>query len=67
MTQATLVYLHGFLSSGGSAKAAQLATYLAAERPDIHYLRPTLPDTPMRRGPRSVAVSNPVWLKARSG
>ncbi len=46
MTQATLVYLHGFLSSGGSAKAAQLATYLAAERPDIHYLRPTLPDTP---------------------
>ena len=46
MTQATLVYLHGFLSSGGSAKAAQLATYLAAERPDISYLRPTLPDTP---------------------
>ena len=46
MTQATLVYLHGFLSSGGSAKAAQLATYLAAERPDIRYLRPTLPDTP---------------------
>ena len=46
MAQATLIYLHGFLSSGGSAKANQLAVYLAAERPDIHYLRPTLPDTP---------------------
>lgn len=46
MAQATLIYLHGFLSSGGSAKAGQLASYLAAERPDICYERPTLPDTP---------------------
>lgn len=46
MTQTTLVYLHGFQSSGGSAKAAQLADYVRLHRPDIDYVRPTLANTP---------------------
>ena len=61
MAQATLIYLHGFLSSGGSAKANQLAVYLAAERPDIHYLRPTLPDTP-REAWAAVCDCIKAWL-----
>lgn len=46
MAQPTLIYLHGFQSSGGSAKAGVLGDYLALSRPDIRYLTPTLPDTP---------------------
>ena len=46
MVRPTLIYLHGFQSSGDSAKARLLGDYLAQARPDIHYLRPTLPDTP---------------------
>ena len=44
--QPSLVYLHGFNSSAASTKACQLGAYLAAERPDIQYRVPTLPDTP---------------------
>lgn len=42
----TLIYLHGFESSGRSAKAALLDAWLREHRPDIRYWRPTLPDTP---------------------
>ena len=42
----TLIYLHGFQSSGRSAKACLLGDYLAVHHPDVTYLRPTLPDTP---------------------
>lgn len=43
---ATLLYLHGFESSGQSAKAALLEAWVATHRPDIRYWRPSLPDTP---------------------
>lgn len=45
---ATLIYLHGFQSSGRSAKACLLGEYLSRHHPGITYLRPTLPDTPQQ-------------------
>ena len=47
MSRPTLIYLHGFESSGRSRKASQMGDYLRLARPDIHYLTPTLPDTPL--------------------
>ena len=47
MSRPTLIYLHGFESSGRSRKASQMGDYLRQARPDIDYLTPTLPDTPL--------------------
>src|SRR5690625_6851590 len=45
---ATLIYLHGFLSSPVSYKAQQVKQWLADERPDIRYLCPHLTPYPER-------------------
>ncbi|OGT71403.1 MAG: esterase YqiA [Gammaproteobacteria bacterium RIFCSPLOWO2_02_FULL_56_15] len=39
---ATLLYLHGFLSSPGSSKAVQMRDWLAVHRPEIQYQCPFL-------------------------
>ncbi|WP_378081207.1 YqiA/YcfP family alpha/beta fold hydrolase [Aeromonas bestiarum] len=41
-----LLYLHGFNSSPGSAKAQQMAAWVAAHRPDIEVIIPAQPNTP---------------------
>ena len=41
-----LLYLHGFNSSPGSAKAQQMAAWVAANRPDIEVVIPAQPNTP---------------------
>ncbi|PJG60026.1 YqiA/YcfP family alpha/beta fold hydrolase [Aeromonas cavernicola] len=41
-----LLYLHGFNSSPGSAKAQQMAAWVAANRPDIEAIIPAQPNTP---------------------
>jgi uncharacterized protein len=47
MTAAThLLYLHGFRSSPQSRKAREMAAWLAAHRPDVHWWCPQLPPSP---------------------
>ncbi|PTT48002.1 YqiA/YcfP family alpha/beta fold hydrolase [Aeromonas sp. HMWF014] len=41
-----LLYLHGFNSSPGSAKAQQMAAWVAQYRPDIELIIPAQPNTP---------------------
>lgn len=41
-----VLYLHGFRSSPQSAKARQMAAWVAAERPDLHWWCPQLPASP---------------------
>lgn len=41
-----LLYLHGFRSSPQSAKARQVAAWVAANRPDLHWWCPQLPPSP---------------------
>ncbi len=41
-----LLYLHGFRSSPQSTKARQMATWVAAHRPDVHWWCPQLPPSP---------------------
>ena len=43
---ASLIYIHGFLSSPQSFKAQQVKTWLASHRPDIQYHCPFLPPYP---------------------
>lgn len=43
---ATLIYIHGFLSSPLSTKAQQLGEFVAAQYPDIDYLVPGLSNNP---------------------
>ncbi len=44
--RSVLLYLHGFNSSPGSAKAQQMAAWVAANRPDIEVIIPAQPNTP---------------------
>lgn len=44
--KSVLLYLHGFNSSPGSAKAQQMAAWVAANRPDIEVIIPAQPNTP---------------------
>jgi predicted esterase YcpF (UPF0227 family) len=41
-----LLYLHGFRSSPQSAKARQVAAWVASTRPDLHWWCPQLPPSP---------------------
>lgn len=43
---ASLLYIHGFLSSPASFKAVQLGQWLAAHKPHIRFLCPALPPYP---------------------
>ena len=43
---ATLIYIHGFLSSPQSFKAQILGDYIAAQHPDIEYIVPGLSNNP---------------------
>jgi predicted esterase YcpF (UPF0227 family) len=43
---ATIIYIHGFLSSPLSAKAQQVKAWLSQHRPDISYICPQLPPYP---------------------
>ncbi|MEP7298584.1 MAG: YqiA/YcfP family alpha/beta fold hydrolase [Burkholderiales bacterium] len=61
-----LLYLHGFRSSPQSAKARQMAAWMQANRPDVHWWCPQLPPSPreamalLREGIRS-------WPAASTG
>lgn len=44
--KSVLLYLHGFNSSPGSAKAQQMAQWVATQRPDIELVIPAQPNTP---------------------
>ena len=41
-----VLYLHGFRSSPKSAKAQQMAAWMRAQRPDVHWWCPQLPPSP---------------------
>lgn len=41
-----LLYLHGFRSSPGSAKAVRMANWVRAHRPDLRFACPQLPPSP---------------------
>jgi predicted esterase YcpF (UPF0227 family) len=41
-----LLYLHGFRSSPQSAKARQMAAWMQAHRPEVHWWCPQLPPSP---------------------
>tara|TARA_R110002096_G_scaffold52228_9_gene136302 strand:- start:2055 stop:2651 length:597 start_codon:yes stop_codon:yes gene_type:complete len=43
---AGLIYIHGFISSPQSLKAQQLGRYVAEHHPNIHYMVPSLSNTP---------------------
>lgn len=43
---AGLIYIHGFISSPQSVKAQQLGQYIAEQYPSIHYMVPSLSNTP---------------------
>ncbi len=45
-TTTHLLYLHGFRSSPRSAKARQMADWMAAHRPDVQFWCPQLPPSP---------------------
>lgn len=45
-TTTHLLYLHGFRSSPRSAKALQMADWMAAHRPDVQFWCPQLPPSP---------------------
>ncbi|SFD85583.1 YqiA/YcfP family alpha/beta fold hydrolase [Paracidovorax konjaci] len=66
MTHATthLLYLHGFRSSPRSAKAQQMADWMAAHRPDAHFWCPQLPPSP-REAMARVASGIADWPAAR--
>jgi predicted esterase YcpF (UPF0227 family) len=46
VTPSHLLYLHGFRSSPQSTKARQVAAWLRAHRPDVHWWCPQLPASP---------------------
>ncbi len=45
---ATILYLHGFISSPASRKAVMLGDYLRGQAPDVEYLVPALHHRPAR-------------------
>ncbi|WP_185234773.1 YqiA/YcfP family alpha/beta fold hydrolase [Teredinibacter franksiae] len=45
---ATILYIHGFLSSPQSFKARVTQQWLAANRPDLHYICPALSSYPQK-------------------
>jgi predicted esterase YcpF (UPF0227 family) len=60
-----LLYLHGFRSSPRSAKAQQMAGWLAAQRPDVHAWCPQLPPSP-REALALVDAGTAAWPAASS-
>ncbi|MGY3857769.1 YqiA/YcfP family alpha/beta fold hydrolase [Aeromonas intestinalis] len=63
--KSVLLYLHGFNSSPGSAKAQQMAAWVAAHRPDIEVIIPAQPNTPAAAW---AAIEQQIaTLKARHG
>lgn len=46
MATTHLLYLHGFRSSPGSAKARRMAAHVAAHHPGVHWWCPQLPPSP---------------------
>jgi predicted esterase YcpF (UPF0227 family) len=59
-----LLYLHGFNSSPGSAKAQQMAAWVAENRPDIEVVIPAQPNTPAAAWEaieQTIADQSPPW------
>lgn len=67
---ATLIYIHGFLSSPFSAKAQLTQQWLAHHRPDIHFICPQLtpyPDECFQALDQAIIqVAKPVYLMGSS-
>ncbi|WCM92574.1 esterase [Acidovorax sp. NCPPB 2350] len=59
-----LLYLHGFRSSPRSAKAVQMADWVAAHRPDVRFWCPQLPPSP-REAMARVAQGIADWPAGR--
>ncbi|MEY4754638.1 MAG: hypothetical protein RJA44_2313, partial [Pseudomonadota bacterium] len=60
-----LLYLHGFRSSPQSTKAQQMARWMAAQRPDVHWWCPQLPPSP-RAAMALIAAGCADWPAAGS-
>jgi predicted esterase YcpF (UPF0227 family) len=59
-----LLYLHGFRSSPKSAKAQQMAAWMQAHRPEVHWWCPQLPHSP-REAMATVAERIDTWPAGR--
>jgi predicted esterase YcpF (UPF0227 family) len=61
-----LLYLHGFRSSPQSAKARQMAAWMQAHRPGVHWWCPQLPPSP-REAVAMLADGMADWPTASTG
>lgn len=66
MATTHLLYLHGFRSSPQSAKARQMAAYVARHHPDVTFWCPQLPPSP-RAAMELVAQGIAPWRGAEMG
>lgn len=65
MTTTHLLYLHGFRSSPRSAKAQQMAAFVQAQHPDVHWWCPQLPPSPAEAA-KLIADGTAGWPSART-